>query len=60
MDNKKEYRICNYGSEAITYSFFELTENEYIFLKTIFEKLNNERSEREAPFIKITESEGEG
>lgn len=36
----KKYKISNYGCHDETEDFFELTDDQYEFLRNIFEKLN--------------------
>ena len=38
----KKYKISNYGCDDTTVDFFELADDQYEFLRSIFEKLNKQ------------------
>ena len=48
-----EYQIRNIGCDDTTVCSFELTEAQYEFLKSVFEKLNKHSSYACMPVIKI-------
>lgn len=55
----KKYKIINYGCDDTTEDFFELTDDQYEFLRSIFEKLNKQSSYGCMPTIHIFPEERE-
>lgn len=49
----KEYQIRNIGCDDTTVGSFELTEDQYEFLKSVFEKLNKHSYYACMPTIEI-------